>query len=95
MAYRLTRRARRDVLVIWNYIAEQDEAAADRFVDSLVRKFQFLGQFPHAGRSRDDLAAGYRCFPMGEYLIFYRITKQRISIAHVIHGRRDYTSLLQ
>jgi len=35
MKYRLTRRARRDILDIWQYIAQDNEAAADRFIDLL------------------------------------------------------------
>jgi plasmid stabilization system protein ParE len=33
MAYRLTARARREILRIWAYIAEDSETAADRFID--------------------------------------------------------------
>ena len=36
MTYRLSRRARRDILAIWVYIAENNEPAADRFVDCLA-----------------------------------------------------------
>jgi toxin ParE1/3/4 len=63
MTYRLTRRARRDVLDIWRYIAQDNEPAADRFVDLLVRHFQSIGNNPHIGRRRDELRSGYRAFP--------------------------------
>jgi plasmid stabilization system protein ParE len=43
MVYRLTRRARQDVLNIWQYIAQDNEPAADRFIDLLTRYFQMLG----------------------------------------------------
>ena len=33
MAYRLTRRARRDVLALWRHLAEDHQSAADRFVE--------------------------------------------------------------
>jgi plasmid stabilization system protein ParE len=36
---RLTRHARRDLLEIWQHIAEDDELAADRFIDLLIRHF--------------------------------------------------------
>ena len=89
MSYRLTRRARKDVLAIWNHIASDSESAADRFVDLLVRQFQTLGDFPYAGRRREELRPGYRSFSVGEYLIFYRVEKADVSIMHVAHGRRD------
>lgn len=46
MTYRLSGRARRDLLQIWNYIAEDNEPAADRFLDLLIRHFRLLGQNP-------------------------------------------------
>jgi plasmid stabilization system protein ParE len=44
--YRLTRQARRDLLEIWQRIAEDDEPAAERFIDLLIHHFQILGENP-------------------------------------------------
>lgn len=93
MNYRLTRRARRDILDIWQYIAQDNELAADRFIDLLVRHFGLLGSSPYAGRRRDDLRKGYRGFPVGQYLILYRATKTGVTIMHVVHGRRNLQAL--
>jgi len=92
-SYRLVRRARHDVIDIWRYIAEDDEAAADRFIDLLTHHFRTLGTNPYAGRRRDELRPGYRSFPVGEYLILYRVAKPGVNILHVVHGRRDLVSL--
>jgi toxin ParE1/3/4 len=92
--YRLTQEARREVLEIWNYIAEDDEAAADRFIDLLIDRFEMLGRNPQAGRRRDDLRRGYRSFPVKEYLILYRVEPQQVGIMRVLHGRRDVERLL-
>jgi len=89
MAYRLTRRARRDVIDIWRYIAADNEPAADRFIGLLMHHFRLLGDVPSAGRSRDEIRPGYRSFPVGEYVIFYRAREPGVHIMHVIHGRRD------
>ncbi|MBV8630711.1 MAG: type II toxin-antitoxin system RelE/ParE family toxin [Silvibacterium sp.] len=43
MNYRITRSARRDILRIWAYIAEDSEEAADRIVDFLKEHFELLG----------------------------------------------------
>lgn len=95
MTYRLTRRARQDVLDIWKYIADDDESAADWFVDLLTRHFALLGDNPHAGRKRDDLRPRYRCFPVGQYLVFYRIAEPGVQILRIVHGRRDIASLFR
>ena len=95
ITYRLTRRARRDLLDIWNRIADDDEAAADRFLDALRHRFDLLADNPYAGRRRDDLRKAYRSFPVGEYVILYRIAKPGIQILHILHGRRDILSLFR
>ena len=95
MTYRLTKRARQDVLNIWCRIAEDNEPAADRFIDLLTHHFRLLGDYPHAGRRRDELRSGYRSFPVAEYLILYRIMDPGISILHVVHGRRDLEALFK
>jgi toxin ParE1/3/4 len=46
-------------------------------------------------RKRDeDLRAGLRSFPVGEYVILYRIQGEDIFILHVMHGSRNMPSLL-
>jgi toxin ParE1/3/4 len=81
------------VLNIWQHIAEDNEQAADRFIDVLARYFALLGDNPRAGRSRDDLRRGYRSFPVRDYLILYRLTEPGICIMHLVHARRDIESL--
>jgi plasmid stabilization system protein ParE len=52
--------------------------------------FSKLARNPYLGRSRDDLRAGYRGFPIGEYVVFYRLTEaNEILVLRVIHGSRD------
>jgi toxin ParE1/3/4 len=89
MTYRLSRRARQDLLDIWSYIAEDSEAAADRFVDLVIQHLRLLATNPYIGRRRDELRPGYRSFSVGQYLIFFRIAANSIEIMHILHGRRD------
>lgn len=91
--YLLTERARRDILEIWEYIARDSEQHADAFIDKLMTRFLTLGENPRAGRRRDDIRAGIRGFPVGQYEILYRIGDSRIHITDVVHGRRDLTNL--
>ena len=94
MAYRLTRRAEQDVLRIWQQIATDNEPAADRLVERLVHHFRLIAANLFLGRRRSDLREGLRTFPVGEYLIVYRIEEQEALILHVLHGRRDLQSIL-
>lgn len=89
MTYRLTRRARQDLLAIWEYIAQDSEPAADRFIERFTSLFERLGEHPYLGRVRNDLRSGYRSFPLGQYLVLYRVRKPSVVILHIVHGRRD------
>jgi toxin ParE1/3/4 len=41
------------------------------------------------GRARDDLRAGLRSFPVGQYVIIYAIEDEDVQILHVFHGKQD------
>jgi toxin ParE1/3/4 len=82
-------RAQSDLAEIWNYIADADEMGADAFIDTIDLKFQALRERPNMGRARDELAEGLRSFPVGRYVIFYRILSEGIEIVRVLHGARD------
>jgi toxin ParE1/3/4 len=89
MTYRLSEHARQDLLHIWNHIAEDNEPAADRFLDLLIQHLDLLAKNPYVGRRRDELRHGYRSFPVGQYLILFRVMDRRIEIMHIVHGKRD------
>jgi toxin ParE1/3/4 len=88
---RVTRRplAEADVLEIWDYIADDGIAAADRWVDRLDKQFQVLAMQPMMGRARDELAPGVRSFPFGRYVVFYLPLDGGIDVVRVLHGARD------
>lgn len=90
MRYRVTRDAEQDLDEIYLYWAKRAGLeAADRLIESLVDRFWLLGEYPHAGRPSEDIAAGVKCFPAGKYLIYYRVMRRRTDILHVFHGARD------
>lgn len=63
----VTRRplAETDIREIWDYIAADSLAAADRWVDHLDEQFRVLATQPMMGRARDELAPRVRSFPFG------------------------------
>ncbi len=88
-------RAKSDLVEIWDYIADDNEARADAFVDMIDQKLHALASNPGMGRARDELAEGLRSFPVGRYVIFYRPISNGIEIVRVLHGARDIDHLLQ
>ena len=87
----VTRRplAETDILEIWDYIADDSLAAADRWVDHLDEQFRVLATQPMMGRARDELAPGVRSFPFGRYVVFYVLLDDGIDVVRVLHGARD------
>jgi toxin ParE1/3/4 len=82
---------------IWYYVVSHGGSfeTADRLIDSIVRRFFLLARHPHVGRVRDhDLRPGLRSFPVGEYVIIYRLQEGDVLILRVLRGSRDIASLL-
>ena len=96
MAHRLAPEAETDLDHIWSYIAKEsgNSEIARRQIDSIVTRFVLLSSYPNLGRRRDgDLHPGLRSFPVGEYVIIYRIEGADVAILHVAQGRRDLGAL--
>ena len=97
MAHRLSPQAQADVdnLAYYLFVEAGSIATADRVIESLTTRFSLLGAHPRAGRRRDDLRPGLRGFPVGEYVILYRVEGEDAVILRVIGGRMDIESLLR
>ena len=71
------------------FIAADNPAQADDFIDLIDAKFQNLSRQPGLGRRREELAAGLRSLPVGRYVIFYLQVQDCLQIVRVLHGARD------
>ena len=91
--FRLSRAAKRDVSDIVEYIALDNIDSALGIEDQLVQTFRRLADNPLIGRERSDLIHGSRSFPVGAYLVIYRVWAGEVAIVRVVHGSRDLESL--
>ena len=82
---------------IWINLARESGSvdAADRQVQAVAARFPLLEQWPLVGRARDDLRAGLRSYPVGQYLIIYRMEGADVLILHIIHASRDLDAVLR
>ena len=87
--------AQQDLIDIWDFIAQDDVDAADRVCNDIEQKCEALTQAPGMGRARDELAPSLRSFPVGKYVIFYRLIANGIEIARILHGARDFKSIFE
>ncbi len=97
MAHRIDVQADADLDEIWLYIARESSSlyVASRVVDDICDRFYMLARFPYAGRSRHaELGPGTRTFPVGEYIIVYRIVEDEVFILRVVHGKRNLYGFL-
>lgn len=91
----LSELAESDLTDIWIFVAQDNPEAADRLIDQIYEKCQFLVGSPKAGRQRPELDLSIRSFTVGSYLIFYREVATGIEVARVLHGRRDIPSFFR
>ncbi len=82
-----------DILDVWDHIAEDSAAAADRWVDTLDGKLNLLATQPLMGRAREELAASLRSFPFGRYVIYYVPIEDGIDVVRALHSARDIDAI--
>lgn len=87
--------ARRDLASIGARVAIDNPPRAARLVVDLENACLGLADFPY----RFSLVPRYEHYGLrrrivSEYLIFYRVTDQTITVARVLHGATDYASIL-
>jgi len=87
--------AESDLEAIGDWIAGNNPLRAASFVSELREACLQIGPRPHAypivEHRRND---GIRRRVYGNYLIFYRVTDSAVEIVHVLHGARDYASII-
>ncbi len=81
--------AHRNLIDIWKFIAKDSIRNADRVYERFYEAFALLGSQPAMGPASDDIEPGTRRFPVGNYIIYYRIAQNGVQILHVFHGKRD------
>lgn len=93
--------ARADTLACFEYLREHSGLAqAWHFLDCLADSFDRIQQMPFIGvqrQFRQKRLRTLRQWPVKEfadYLIFYKVTNNRIDINRILHGRRDLTAVL-
>jgi len=89
-----TRQARNDVLDIWEYVARNNPAAADRLIRRLDVMIRRLAEQPRIGAAQDKYRAGLRSFPVGNYVIFYEPIPTGIQVIRILHGARNWPELI-
>lgn len=91
----LAAEAQTDLEQIADHIAADSPARAVIFLNDLRRCCEQLISTPHAFPlvpRYERLGVRRRVYQ--RYVIFYRVTGERIDVLHIMHGRRDLDALL-
>lgn len=86
-----------DVQEMKAYIAEDNPQAASKMGSTIYSRIEKLADFPEMGAplsSKINIKTDYRYLVCGNYLIFYKIEGEFVSVYRVLNGARDYLSIL-
>lgn len=94
---RLLNIAEEDFTEITTFIAAENPTAADAIANKIEKNLELLSENPNLGRiprEEEIRNLGYRYLIVQNYLIFYTIEERTIFIHRILHGARNYKSLL-
>ena len=94
---RLLNIAGEDFTEIISFIAADNPTAADAMANNIEKNLELLSANPNLGRipREEELRnLGYRYLIVQNYLIFYTIEEKIIFIHRILHGARNYKTLL-
>ena len=89
--------AENDLNEIVDYFLEHSNNAAGTFIDELERLEKHLSMFPESAalvRNKRLRDKGYRMAVIDDYLLFYIIHGDTVYIMRIIHGKRNYKTML-
>jgi toxin ParE1/3/4 len=88
--------ARKDLNQIWDYIAHDSPDAADRVLNEIEAAMLRLCEMPTVGHQRKDVKdETLRFRSVYSYIIAYRHTRNRLMVARVVSGHRDFKKLFR
>lgn len=89
--FTLRPKARQDLADIWHYTLDTwGEQQAENYIRDLNDGFYQLVNAPNTGRDCGHIREGYRKYPVGRHVIFYRLVSESdIEIVRILHERMD------
>ncbi|MEP6785994.1 MAG: type II toxin-antitoxin system RelE/ParE family toxin [Sphingomonadales bacterium] len=95
MIVTISARAQSDLEAIGDYIARDNPKRAVSFVRELRKKCLDLSALPHGFPIVPQYETlGIRKRTHGNYLIFYHVDTDRITVLHIVNGAMDYSDRL-
>lgn len=95
----ISKAAQKDLLEIKSYIAIDldNPKAAVSVVGKITKKIRLLRENPLMGAALVSISGANseeRFLVCGSYMVFYRVTREKVFVDRVLYGRRDYLRVL-
>ena len=92
--FELTKEAKKDLRKIAEYTKKHwGRTQRNLYTKQFDDGFHLLAETPSVGKKCDYIKVGYRKFPQGSHIIFYReATKSKITIIRILHKNMDVES---
>jgi toxin ParE1/3/4 len=80
-----------DLIGIYQWIAQDDSAAARLVIERLLDSIEHLGSFPNMGRSGRDEGTREWPVPRLPYIVVYEVSPEReeLLVLAIFHGAQD------
>jgi len=90
-SFELTKEAKEDLRKIAKYTEKRwGRNQRDLYIKQFDDDFHLLAESPPVGKQCDYIKNGYRKFPQGSHIIFYREgEKSKITIIRILHKNMD------
>jgi toxin ParE1/3/4 len=87
--FKLSRKAQADLKSIARFTErEWGRKQRNHYILQFDQCFHLLGANPQLGQACDEISAGYRYYPQGSHIIFYRQSMDgAIEIIRILHKR--------
>jgi toxin ParE1/3/4 len=88
--------AKIDIREIWDWIAKDNEQAADRVEAAIYFEVARLVKMPGIGHRRADVKiSSYLFFNVYSYAIAYEYDDVSLTVVRVLHGARNFRALFK
>lgn len=94
-SFRISAKAKADIKRIARFTERRwGRTQRNHYLSELDRTFHQLSENASIGTACDDIRTGYRKFPFGSHVIFYRThDSESIDVIRVIHKQMDVSAI--
>jgi toxin ParE1/3/4 len=92
----LTPRAKADLDENWDYTEENwGSEQAERYIRLIGAAIQTVAASPKLAKACHHIREGYRKYPAGSHIIFFRVVDGGIDVVRILHRRMDFERHLE